>query len=101
MKFYKFLLLGLALSCTETEETKTDTIDEDEEEQKEEPEDLPYGPDNEWPHALTSEVVQPDSCGTSVNDVACNFTMKDQNGDEVELYQFSGKVVVLDLFAEW
>ena len=25
----------------------------------------------------------------------------DQKGDEVELYQFYGKVVVLDLFAEW
>jgi cytochrome oxidase Cu insertion factor (SCO1/SenC/PrrC family) len=42
-----------------------------------------------------------DLCGTGVGDLACNFTLQDQNGDEVELYQFTGKVILLDLFAEW
>ena len=61
-----------------------------------------YGPSNAWFHAQ-SDVAIPDGsdCGTSAGDTMCNFTFLDQNGDEVELYQFTGKVVVVDLFAEW
>jgi peroxiredoxin len=33
--------------------------------------------------------------------VAPDFTLVDQHGDDVELYQFYGKIVVLDVFAEW
>ena len=32
---------------------------------------------------------------------APNFTLKDQSGATVELYQFKGKVVVLDFWATW
>lgn len=60
-----------------------------------------YGPDNSWYHAESSEVPESDSCGFSLGEQACNFTMVDQFGDEVELYQFAGKYVVLDLFTEW
>ena len=34
-------------------------------------------------------------------DVMPNFMVTDQNGDEVELYQFYGQVVQLVLFAQW
>ena len=60
-----------------------------------------YGPDNSWYHAETSDVPASESCGFSLGEQACNFTMVDQFGDEVELYQFAGKYVVLDLFTEW
>ena len=60
-----------------------------------------YGPENDWYHATADAVPSPDSCGFQQGDYACNFTMLDQNGDEVELYQFAGQYVVLDLFAEW
>ena len=61
-----------------------------------------YGPDNAWWHASASD-VPPDLAGTGwrVGDTASNFTLVDQNGDEVELYQFYGRTVLLDLFAEW
>ncbi len=61
-----------------------------------------YGPENQWWHALAQDVPA-DLTGTgwSVGDVAPNFTLTDQNGDEVELYQFYGRTVLLDLFAYW
>jgi peroxiredoxin len=39
--------------------------------------------------------------GFSTGDYASDFTLVDQYGDSVQLYQFLGKVVVLDVFAEW
>jgi len=59
-----------------------------------------FGPENEWSHA--SEVPA-DLSGTGyrTGDVANDFVAIDQNGDEVQLYQFYGKVIVLDVFAEW
>ena len=60
-----------------------------------------YGPDNDWYHAAVADVPSPDGCGFQQGDYACNFTMVDQNGDQVELYQFAGQYIVLDLFAEW
>lgn len=61
-----------------------------------------YGPENAWPHANLSD-VPPDLEGTGrgVGDVLPNFAMTDQNGEDVELYQFYGRVVQLVLFAEW
>jgi peroxiredoxin len=61
-----------------------------------------YGPESQWFHALEDEVpsdVQGE--GFRVGDIAHNFTLFDQNGEEVELYQFYGKTVLLDVFAEW
>lgn len=61
-----------------------------------------YGPDNTWSHATEDDVPAGlQGTGWGPGDVAYNFTLQDQYGDEVELYQFYGKVVVLDIFAEW
>jgi peroxiredoxin len=61
-----------------------------------------YGPNNGWPHAAAGDVPT-DLAGTGwyAGDTAYNFTLKDQNGDDVELYQFYGMLVVLDVFAVW
>lgn len=61
-----------------------------------------YGPENTWFHALESAV--PDEgvqTGMNEGDVPANFTLTDQHGDDVSLYQFTGKIVVLDVYAEW
>lgn len=64
--------------------------------------DAVYGPDNAWYHAPLSEVPE-DRSGTGIGrgDTLGEFTLIDQNGDEVSLYQFYGKTVQLVLFAEW
>jgi hypothetical protein len=61
-----------------------------------------YGPPNNWWHADTGD-VPPGLQGTGFDngDTAYNFTLMDQNGDQVELYQFYGKVIVLDVFTYW
>lgn len=61
-----------------------------------------YGPENSWPHASEDDVPA-DLAGTgwSDGDIATNFTLVDQYGDEVELYQFYGSVIVVDNYAEW
>lgn len=64
---------------------------------------MPYGPDNAWWHASTASIPDFDEAevGYGKGDIAPNFTLIDQNGDEVELYQFYGQMVLLDVFAEW
>ena len=42
-----------------------------------------------------------DICENSLGNVACNFTMIDQNGNQVDLYSFHGKIIILDLSAMW
>lgn len=61
-----------------------------------------YGPENSWPHA-TEDDLPDDLAGTGYRDgdIAYDFTMVDQHGDEVSLYQFYGSVVVIDNFTEW
>ncbi len=61
-----------------------------------------YGPPNAWWHADVDD-VPPNLAGTgqSNGDIAHNFVLTDQNGDQVELYQFFGQVVVIDVFAYW
>jgi cytochrome oxidase Cu insertion factor (SCO1/SenC/PrrC family) len=62
----------------------------------------PYGPDNSWYHVDESELpADLEGTGYGVGDIANNFTVIDQNGDAVELYQFYGQVIVLDVFTEW
>jgi len=39
--------------------------------------------------------------GYSVGSVAYNMTMIDQHGNDVELYDYYGQVILLDVFAEW
>lgn len=62
----------------------------------------PYGPTNSWWHADTVD-VPPSLSGTGYGygDTAFDFTLIDQHGDPVQLYQFYGQVIVLELFAEW
>ncbi len=105
------LLLPLSLlACGDKEDTGPDTTegdtdtdpDADTDADSDADADVPYGPENDWWHASAADVPA-DLAGTgwSVGDVAHNFTFVDQNGDEVELYQFYGRVILLDLFADW
>jgi len=59
-----------------------------------------YGPSNSWFHTTTLPSGL-NGYSWSNGQIAPNFTFVDQFGDAVELYQFYGKVVMLDLFAEW
>lgn len=61
-----------------------------------------YGPENTWWHASNSDVPEDlEGTGYNAGDTAYNFTLNDQFGDEVELYQFFGQVILLDVYAEW
>ncbi len=62
----------------------------------------PYGPPNSWFHADEAD-VPPGLSGTGWSNgaIAHDFTLIDQHGDQVELYQFYGTVIVLDLFTYW
>jgi thiol-disulfide isomerase/thioredoxin len=67
-----------------------------------EPAPTPYGPENRWYHADAAEVpVDLVGTGTAEGDIAPNFTLLDQDGNEVELYQFYGQVVQLVIFTAW
>lgn len=66
------------------------------------PASVPFGPENEWFHAETSAVPEDlEGTGIGVGDVIADFVLMDQNGDDVQLYQFYGQVIQLILFAEW
>jgi cytochrome c biogenesis protein CcmG/thiol:disulfide interchange protein DsbE len=39
--------------------------------------------------------------GTSVGNLAVDFTAKDQNGIDVSLYDYSGKVILVNMSADW
>ena len=61
-----------------------------------------YGPENEWWHACTQDIPEGLSgTGFGTGQIASNFTLLDQFGNDVELYQFYGKIIVLDVFAQW
>ena len=103
------LPLVLALGCEEKsdpasaggEDTAT-TSDTGTVTDSAEPEPARYGPDNRWYHAEAADVPAGlEGTGTGVGDVAPNFTLLDQDGNEVELYQFYGQVVQLVIFAAW
>ncbi|MBT3223362.1 MAG: TlpA family protein disulfide reductase [Proteobacteria bacterium] len=56
--------------------------------------------DNTWPQAASfPEGLE--GTGRNKGDVAYDFTLKDQFGDKVQLYQFYGSVIVLDIFTGW
>ena len=42
-----------------------------------------------------------ETCAHNIGDNPCNFSLTDQNGDKVELYQSYGKVIVLDFSVMW
>ncbi len=58
------------------------------------------GPQNSWWHAdqLPEGLA---GTGYSSGDTAHDFRLIDQHGDEVQLYQFYGQVIVLELFVSW
>ncbi len=61
-----------------------------------------FGPENRWPHATTDEVPEGlTGTGVALGDVIPDFTLVDQDGNDVELYQFYGSVVQLVIFAAW
>ncbi len=64
--------------------------------------DVPFGPVNEWWHAADRS-IPPGLAGTgwADDDIAYDFTLMDQHGDLVQLYQFYGTVIVLDIVAMW
>jgi len=41
------------------------------------------------------------SCNQEIGSHPCNFKLSDHNGEDVELYDFYGKVIILDLSAMW
>lgn len=45
--------------------------------------------------------TEPIECGYFSGDYACGFTYFDQHGDEVSLYDFKGKVILLDFSTTW
>ena len=47
------------------------------------------------------ESEQWSECGGKIGDHPCNFSFLDQNGDEFNLYQNYGKVILLDFSAMW
>ena len=66
----------------------------------------PHGPCNVWWHADAPDVpvgACPAAGGgiVAVGSRAPNFTLFDQNGDEVELCQFYGRVIILYIFSPW
>ena len=96
------LLAGLAFAFGGCPATGDDDDNDDAGDDDTTAEPQPYGPENSWWHALADDVPA-DLAGTgwTTGAVANNFTLVDQFGDEVELYQFYGQVIVIDLFAYW
>jgi len=45
--------------------------------------------------------ILPSVCGYTEDDIACDFTLMDQHGNMVSLYDYYGKAIVLDLSAMW
>lgn len=61
-----------------------------------------FGPENRWFHALNEDVPEGlEGTGYLEGDVAYDWTLTDQFGDDVQLYQFYGKPVQLVLVATW
>ncbi len=56
---------------------------------------------NRWYKAPIEEVSETDGSRWQTGQPVPNLEMIDQNGDTVWLYQFSGKVVVVDFFGMW
>lgn len=48
-----------------------------------------------------SELGLQSKCGFYINKTACNFTLKNQFGKNVTLYDLMGKVIVLDFSTMW
>jgi hypothetical protein len=89
MRFCWVLLLGMA--CLDEKPVNEDAL------WVEEDLETRYGPMNNWYHTSVATVNDSGQCGYNAGQQACNFTWPDQNGHEVELYQFWGKVILFDV----
>jgi len=82
-------LLGL-VACGTTEptvETPAGTVGE-------------YGPENGWFHASTDAVPSERGASFRVGELAPEVVLPDQYADDVSLYQFAGRLLVLDVFSD-
>lgn len=81
----KFLPLIFALACNSCGpaelETSVDTS--------------PDVPEEPYPWATW------ETCAHNIGDNPCNFTLMDQHGEEVDLYEHHGKVILLDFSVMW
>ena len=80
---YSLLLVFLigCSACSQELETSTDTVHEEQ------------GPDRSF--------VTWETCSQMPGDHPCDFTLKDQNGDDWSLYDHYGEVIVIDFSAMW
>jgi thiol-disulfide isomerase/thioredoxin len=59
-------------------------------------------PENSWWQARPCSVPDElEGSGYRTGDIAHDATLLDQHGEELDIYQFYGKVLVLDVFAQW
>ena len=73
-----YLLVAVMLSCDPVPvlvEPETDTVEEPE--------------------------LEFETCSQNIEDHPCNFSLKNQRGESVELYDFYGKVIVVDFSVMW
>ena len=81
----KFLPLMFALACNSCGpaelKTSVDTA--------------PEVPEDPYPWATW------ETCAHNIGDNPCNFSLMDQHGNEVELYEQKGKVIILDFSVMW
>ena len=73
---YNFLLLGLLSACVSCAPIGGSIVDS--------------GDSYPW-----------DSCSYQIGDNACDFTLKNQNGEKIRLYDYYGETIVLDFSAMW
>lgn len=49
----------------------------------------------------TSKIIDWEDCSRQIGDHPCDFTLYDQNGEEFNLYDHYGKIIILDFSAMW
>lgn len=66
---------------------------------------LSCNPNNNKDVQTADSVAEPDlvfdTCSQQIDSHPCNFSLKNQRGDNVELYDFYGKVIIIDFSAMW
>jgi len=98
--FASLATLALLVGCTPTDRSGGGGGGGDDDDDDDAPAE--YGPENTWWHAQEADVpADLEGTGYRVGDTPLNWTFVDQHGDDVELYQFYGKTILLDVFAEW
>ena len=53
------------------------------------------------PEPEVEDVLEFEDCSQNLDAHPCNFSLLNQHGDTVELYDFYGKVIIVDLSAMW